>query len=186
MLNAAVLTNRPPRFAATLSELSAVLPRGRAPAELAGACVESVEAANAGGSDEHHVRKTTLRQRGDDVRDWCGPHLVPGATVGDLPPDRRRNPPHTFEKMRNATTGGRPSLLEQPLYGSAVVAPKARTSRSTSASFDRNIYELAPTKLTICAVGTPARRSRCHLLIIAAVASYCCRNAVRRCSFGIT
>ena len=46
MLTAAVLTNRPPRFAATLSELSAVLPRGRAPAELAGACVESVEAAN--------------------------------------------------------------------------------------------------------------------------------------------
>ena len=55
MLNAAVLTNRPPRFAATLSKLSAVHPR--APAELAGACVESVEAANTGGSDEHHVRK---------------------------------------------------------------------------------------------------------------------------------
>lgn len=165
MLNAAVLTNRPPRFAATR------------------ACVESVEAATLAVPTSTTFGKTTLRQRGDDVRDWCGPHLVPGATVGDLPRDHRRNPAHTLEKCGTPPTGGRPSLLEQPLYSAAVVAPKARTSRSTSASFDRNIYYLAPTKLTICAVGLQLEGRVANLLIIAAVAPYCCRHAVRRCSF---
>jgi hypothetical protein len=45
-------------------------------------------------------------------------------------------------------------------YLLAVVAPKARISRRTSASFDRNIYKLAPTRLTIRALGGPGRHDR--------------------------
>ena len=66
------------------------------------------------------------------------------------------------------------------------VAANARISRSTSASCDRNMKRLAPGNSTIRAVGTPARRSRCHLTYKARVAAYCWRNAARSCSLVIT
>ena len=47
------------------------------------------------------------------------------------------------------------------------VFPSSRNSRITSASFDRNMYKLAPGSSTIFAFGTPASRSRCHFFTIA-------------------
>jgi len=60
----------------------------------------------------------------------------------------------------DADRGEPVSLRFQP-HRPSVVA-NVRTSRITSASFDRNIYRLAPGSSTIRASGTPARKSLSH------------------------
>ena len=72
------------------------------------------------------------------------------------------------------------------LYWPVNVAANARISRSTSASFDRNMKRFAPGSSTIRAVGTAARRSCCHRVYMARVAAYCWRSAARSCSLRIS
>jgi hypothetical protein len=70
--------------------------------------------------------------------------------------------------------------------GRSMSPANACISRSTSASFERNMKRLAPGNSTIRAVGTAARRSCCHLVYMVRVAAYCWRSAARSCSLRIT
>ena len=79
----------------------------------------------------------------------------------------RSTPRHASPRAEGRAARVRPGV-DLPLPG----VPNARTSRSTSASFDRNMNRFAPVNSTIRALGTAARRSCCHRVYRARVAAY--------------
>ena len=136
------------------------------------------------------ARRRTGRRYGGDLRLNHERRLVD--QTGIEPQPRHRIAPRT-SPGREEPAAGRPVRLKtelaQDVRGSLSVGQCGREcsfSRSTSASFDRNMKRLAPGISTIRAVVTPARRSRCHLAYKARVAAYSWRNAARSCSFLIT